>query len=223
MDDLNMEKEKLREIKSSFRRAMNADLSNSMRAHGVVYKLNFGVPAPRMSLIAKSFEKNVEDATYLWNEDVRESKILATYLFPQESMTPELAMEWVEQIKYTEIADQITMNLFSQLNYASELVDTLLQSKEVMLRYTAYRLQIRLLMQGKQVEGERLNNLLKEAKVDLLSEVSYLAQAAVQIMDRLSEQSEATQKEIEDILGDWATVNDEKKQQVYRTICYWVV
>ncbi len=218
-----MEVEKLREIKSSFRRAMNADLSNSMRAHGVVYKLNFGVPAPRMRLISESFEKNVEDATYLWNEDVRESKILATYLFPKESMTLELALEWAKQIKYTEIADQITMNLFSQLSFAGELVDKLLQSQEVMLRYTAYRLQIRLLMQGQRVEGERLSNLLNEAKVDLLSDASYLAQAAVQIMDRLSEQSDATQQHIEAILQDWAKAKDEKKQQIYRTICFWTL
>ncbi len=218
-----MEVEKLREIKSSFRRAMNADLSNSMRAHGVVYKLNFGVPAPRMRLISESFEKNVEDATYLWNEDVRESKILATYLFPKESMTLELALEWAKQIKYTEIADQITMNLFSQLSFAGELVDKLLQSQEVMLRYTAYRLQIRLLMQGQRVEGERLSNLLNEAKVDLLSDASYLAQAAVQIMDRLGEQSDATQQHIEAILQDWAKAKDEKKQQIYRTICFWTL
>ncbi len=218
-----MEVEKLREIKSSFRRAMNADLSNSMRAHGVIYKLNFGVPAPRMRLISESFDKNVDDATYLWNEDVRESKILATYLFPKESMTLELAQQWAGQIKYTEIADQITMNLFSQLSYADVLVDTLLQSKEVMLRYTAYRLQIRLLMQGQQVEGDRLVNLLTETKTDLLSEVSYLAQAAVQVMDRISEQSDDAQREIESTLQDWAVSDDEKKQQIYRTICYWTL
>lgn len=202
---------------------MNADLSNSMRAHGVIYKLNFGVPAPRMRLISESFDKNVDDATYLWNEDVRESKILATYLFPKESMTLELAQQWAGQIKYTEIADQITMNLFSQLSYADVLVDTLLQSKEVMLRYTAYRLQIRLLMQGQQVEGDRLVNLLTETKTDLLSEVSYLAQAAVQVMDRISEQSDDAQREIESTLQDWAVSDDEKKQQIYRTICYWTL
>ncbi len=218
-----MEVEKLREIKSSFRRAMNADLSDSMRAHGVIYKLNFGVPAPRMRLISESFDKNVDDATYLWNEDVRESKILATYLFPKESMTLELAQQWVEQIKYTEIADQITMNLFSQLNYADELVDALLKRREVMPRYTAYRLQLRLLMQDQQVEGDRLGKLLNETKADLLSEVSYLAQAAIQLVDRLSEQSEDTQKEIESTLKDWAISTDERKQQIYRTICYWTL
>ena len=218
-----MEVEKLREIKSSFRRAMNADLSNTMREHGVVYKLNFGVPAPRMRLISESFEKNVEDAIYLWNEDVRESKILATYLFPQESMTIELAKEWVEQIKYTEIADQITMNLFSQLSFAPQLVDMLLRSEEVMLRYTAYRLQIRLLMQDQQVEGERLALLINEAKKDMLSEISYLAQGALQIMDRLSEQSEGTKKTIETALQSWAIDKDEKKQHIYRAICYWTL
>ena len=54
MDDI-----KLREIKRCFRQTMNADLTNSIKAKGVVYRMNFGVPAPRIKLIADKFDKNI--------------------------------------------------------------------------------------------------------------------------------------------------------------------
>jgi hypothetical protein len=69
-----IDKNILNEIKKNFRQSMNADLSNSMREHGLEYKINFGVPSPRIKLIAEKFDQDNEVAQYLWDEDVRESK-----------------------------------------------------------------------------------------------------------------------------------------------------
>ena len=208
---------KLREIKSSFRRAMNADLSNSMRAHGVLYKINFGVPAPRMKLIASSFEPNVDDATYLWNEDVRESKILATYLYPKESMTLAIALEWVDSIRYVELADQLAMNLLAHLPFASELIDSLLQQPSPMAHYTAYRLQMRLFIHTTVLADSSLVHI----KQDLLSPITYLAQAAIQLLERLTDLDASKQPIVSSLLQDWRNDTTQGKSYLYETICYW--
>ncbi len=208
---------KLREIKSSFRRAMNADLSNSMRAHGVMYKINFGVPAPRMKLIASSFTPDVADATYLWNEDVRESKILATYLYPKESMTIEVAMEWIASIRYVELADQLAMNLLSHLPFASELIDNLLKQSSPMAHYTAYRLQMRLFLHS----ATPAASLFTHIKEDLLSPTTYLAQAALQLLERLTDLGPEQHAVVASLLQDWKGDTTQGKSHLYETICYW--
>ena len=141
LESLNeSQRENLREIKKGFRQSMNADLSNSMRELGLGYSLNFGVPAPRVKLIASKIEPDRQLAEYLWQENVRESKMIATYLFPLEEMDIETAQRWISEVKYTEIADQLSRNLLMRLSYVKELMNRNIASSDKMERYIGMRL-----------------------------------------------------------------------------------
>ncbi|MGL4294023.1 MAG: DNA alkylation repair protein [Bacteroidales bacterium] len=216
MDDI-----KRRQIKSCFRQAMNADLSNSMRDRGLVYKMNFGVPSPRIKLIADQFEPNAEDATYLWKEDVRESKILATYLFPKQEMTADLANRWCEEIVYPEIADQICMNLFAHLPFASTLAMNWIGTEKEIVRYTGLRLWVRLMQQQIMPDSSQRKQLLVVLKSALLCDNAYLCQVATSFVDKASDISQEWQKELSACFHDWKTASDEKLQQLYQYLCYW--
>lgn len=210
----------LREIKSSFRQAMNADLSNSMRAHGLKYRVNFGVPSPRIRLIAERFEPGTELATYLWNEDVRESKMLATYLFPKEEMTPELAKEWIKQIPYPEIADQATMNLFSALSFAPELIDWCFASNEKMIAYTGMRLQMRLLLQQQPLTAESTEEIIRVTQRWLPQDISYLTGASFSLLEHLME-DESAKGPILAAFASWKEDAEPLKKQAYERLTFW--
>ena len=79
-------KDEKREIRKQLRLAMNGVISTSMREKGIVYKLNFGVPYPEIKEIARKHKPNGELAAALWKEDIREFKILATFLQPAEKL-----------------------------------------------------------------------------------------------------------------------------------------
>ncbi|MEG1617789.1 MAG: DNA alkylation repair protein [Bacteroidales bacterium] len=210
----------LREIKASFRQAMNADLSNSMRAHGLNYRMNFGVPSPRIKLIAERFEPGVELASYLWNEDVRESKMLATYLFPKEEMTRELAIEWVQSIRYPEIADQVSMNLFSRLSFAGELALDWMNSDSNMIAYTGFRLQMRLLLQNGISDDAVLQQIIEATKKGVVSDVNYIAAVAISILEQLQE-NEHFAKIIRSEFADWQHSDDSLQNAVYQRLTFW--
>ena len=78
--------DEIREIRKELRLAMNGVISTSMREKGIVYKLNFGVPYPEIKGIARKHKPNGELAAALWKEDIREFKILATFLQPAETL-----------------------------------------------------------------------------------------------------------------------------------------
>ena len=109
--------DEIREIRKELRLAMNGVISTSMREKGIVYKLNFGVPYPEIKGIARKHKPNGELAAALWKEDIREFKILATFLQPAETLPLDEAKRWVKEIPYLEIAEHCCRNLFVHLPY----------------------------------------------------------------------------------------------------------
>ena len=107
--------DEIREIRKQLRLAMNGVISTSMREKGIVYKLNFGVPYPEIKEIARKHKPNGELAAALWKEDIREFKILATFLQPAETLPLDEAKRWVKEIPYLEIAEHCCRNLFVHL------------------------------------------------------------------------------------------------------------
>ncbi len=125
-----MTEDKIKEIRTHLRLAMNGVISTSMREKGIVYKLNFGVPYPEVKQIAALYEKDADLAAALWKEDIREFKMLATMLQPVETFTMGQAKQWMAEIPYLEIAEQCSRNLFSKLSFAGDLTLELINNKK---------------------------------------------------------------------------------------------
>lgn len=134
----------LSDIHAQFRRQMNADVSASLRDHGVSYRLAFGVPSMRLREVAALYEPSAELAETLWKEDIRESKMLATRLYPVGEFSASAAARWVTQAPYDEITDQLVMNLLSRVSYASGMLRPLVESGDRRSIYTALKLATRL-------------------------------------------------------------------------------
>lgn len=134
----------IREIKRQFRMAMNGIVSTSMREKGMDYKINFGLTLPLIKRIAEKYSPNAELAELLWKENIRESKILATLLYPAQELTPEIMQRWADTIAYREIADMCCMNLFEKVPFALDKALKWISSDNEMLRYTGFQLITRL-------------------------------------------------------------------------------
>lgn len=111
----------IRDIRKQCRLSMDGITSTSMREKGIIYKLNFGVPISKLKQISSRYTPNKDLAETLWDEDVREMKLLATMLFPIEEYSKDVADRWVRDIKYQEIREQIAINILQHLKYADLL------------------------------------------------------------------------------------------------------
>ena len=134
----------IREIKRQFRMAMNGIVSTSMREKGMDYKINFGLTLPLIKRIAEKYSPNAELAELLWKENIRESKILATLLYPAQELTPEIMQRWADTNAYREKADMCCMNLFEKVPFALDKALKWISSDNEMLRYTGFQLITRL-------------------------------------------------------------------------------
>lgn len=123
------------EIKKELRLSMNGVISALQRKQGLNYKINFGVEIPRIKSIASAHEKNRELAKTLWNENIRECKLLAIFLMPENEFTATDANEWIASVQFTEIADNLAMYLLCKIPNAAENALKWLEEKRGMFCY----------------------------------------------------------------------------------------
>ena len=94
---------------------MNGVAAKSIRESGMGYRLVYGVELPRLREIAAAYTPDRRLAQTLWNEDIRESKILAILLFPVEEFDRDIANLWVESLhrEQAELAGLMVMDLLA--------------------------------------------------------------------------------------------------------------
>ena len=171
---------KAKEIRQQFRLLMNGVTAQSLREKGMDYHLNWGASLGHLRELADEYGKDYDTATELWNDDVRESKIMATLLMPHDMLTRDMAMQWIGQTKTQEIAEVASMNLYQHLPYAAELAMSLTADGDAMTQLHGYCIVARLLTKGWQFSDTELHALAvrAEAVVNDADAPLYLRHAA---------------------------------------------
>ncbi|MCM1153271.1 MAG: DNA alkylation repair protein [Muribaculum sp.] len=117
---------KIKEIKRQFMAFRNGIVSDTLRKAGFEYDIIFGLQLPQISQIAAGLPKDSELALALWQDSsVRESRLLACYLFPPEDISMEKAEELASNVRNTEEADILAFRLLRRLPFAQILADKL--------------------------------------------------------------------------------------------------
>lgn len=179
-------REEVIQIKQELRAAMNGVVSARMREAGMPYKLVFGVELPRLSDIAKEFPADRELAQTLWNENIRECKILAAMLMPLESMSPELADIWVDEIPTAEIAQILVLHLLSREKWAADIAFRWIATDDANRVLCGFLLMARLLAQGVQLNDFSREELLDQAEAALPQADLHTRKAIMAVKERLT-------------------------------------
>ena len=143
----------IQDIKKELRAAMNGILSAKMREAGAPYKLVFGVELPRLQSIAAEFQPSRALAQELWNENIRECKLLAKSMHHLR--------------KRTEVAQILCMQLISKEPWCATAAFEWIASPSAMKQLCGFLCLARLLQQGAQLQ-ERSAEELKDQAQSLL-------------------------------------------------------
>ena len=212
--------EQLKELRSRLRLSMNGVVSTSMREQGIVYKLNFGVSLPKIKEIAADFNKNAAFAERIWSEDVRELKIIATLLYPQEQFLPEQAERWVRDIRHQEIAEQFSANLLQHLPYAHQLAALWISCEEEFTQVTGFLLYTRLFARGYMAGKAEAILLLEEARRIMDAGISRKQCAAILALKRYGRQNKKQAQEVLHQLSDYSQSVSPEQQEFYNDLYF---
>ena len=161
--------DKIREIKKSLRLAMNGVVSTLQRRQGLDYKINFGVEIPRIKEIAAQYGKDRLLADALWQEDIRECRMIAIFTMPVEEFTADDADRWIASARYTELADHLSMYLLCNIPDAVDRAIAWAGQKDSIAAYCGFSSIGHLLRKGTAMDSgqqERYINVTAQALSD---------------------------------------------------------
>ena len=201
MDDV---RDKVKEIKQSFRQMMDGAVAQSMRDKGLNYHLNWGATLPRLKEMAEEIANSPRNATLsqreqltansqydlaiaLWKENVRECKILATMLMPADQILPEVVDIWMEQIPSQEIAEQVAFNLWQHLPFAPEKAYQWIASDKEYDQLCGFHVLTRLFMNHQEPNERGINEYLDQLLAALQGPYPSVRKAAMQSVYRFAE------------------------------------
>lgn len=194
--------EQVKQIKRSFRLYMNGVTSTSMRQKGLDYKINWGVSQMDLRHMAEQYGKDKALAAALWQENIRECKILATLIMPAADFSASEAMEWAATLSTVEIAETAVFNLFQHMAEAEQLSQLLLENEEKLLRICAYNLVCRLLKHNQECAPQLYAALFEKAASDLKSADRQLLHPLVNCLDYVSSTDTEAAKEATQLLKE---------------------
>lgn len=120
----------------------NGIVADALRNAGMPYHIIFGLQLPQLSQIARSLPLSTALAKELWEDkNVRESRLLACYLFPKDEVTQDLALELGRSVQTPEEADILCFRLLRYLPFADTLAAELEDSDNPTVAYCSKALQ----------------------------------------------------------------------------------
>lgn len=155
-------RESIRNIKKELRLFMNGITSAQLRKMGMQYNIIFGVDIPHLKEIAAKFPKDKALAHELWRENIRESKLLAIFLLPEEEY-PCVAEKWIEECRYSENADHLAHSILCKLPDAVEKALCWIGNKKELTRYCGYQTLSHLFRSGKTLSQQQESLFFEEA------------------------------------------------------------
>lgn len=113
----------LQGIKRQFMAYRNGIVSDTLRRAGMdCYKVIFGLNVPQLAHIAGTLRQSTELADALWADSgVRESRLLAVYIFPPKEVSEEKAFRLMAETQTQEEADMLAFRLLRRLPFLDSL------------------------------------------------------------------------------------------------------
>lgn len=142
-----MDKKQMQHIKSRFFALRNGVIADRLRKSGSPYKIIFGLMLPQMEQIAGECVPSKELAEMLWNNrSTRESRLLASMVYPREEFTAKKAEEWISDADTVELVDLLCFRLVRYIPEAEMLAKAYFCRGDASNRYVALRLSMNLLV-----------------------------------------------------------------------------
>lgn len=172
---------------------MNGVTSAQQRKLGMNYNIIFGVDIPHLKEIAAKFPVDTDLAKELWKENIRESKLLAIFLLPEESYQ-EVAEAWIGECRYRENADHLAHRVLRRLPDATAKALKWAHSSEELYRYCGFTTLAHLFRGGQGLTAEQEQEFFAIVSDIFKNDPTHCAQAMKALIFYCDEDTDKTDR-----------------------------
>ena len=125
----------IQQIIQEIKARRNGAVSHNLSYLGLNYKVNYGVIISELKIIAEPYKNDHQLALSLYQQDIRECKILASMIDDPKEVTLEQMDTWSRDFTNIEIVEQTCSNLFWKSEYSlSKSIEWCLNSNEYLIK-----------------------------------------------------------------------------------------
>jgi 3-methyladenine DNA glycosylase AlkD len=155
------------EIIAVFEKNANPDAVAGMARFGITARKVYGCSVPFLRGLAKKIGKDHELALRLWEDNSRETRLLAAMIDNPREVTEAQLEEWVSEFDSWEVCDGCCMNLIEKTPYAWDKAVEWSAREEEFVKRAGFVLMARLAVSDKKASDERFEKffpiMLREA------------------------------------------------------------
>lgn len=187
--------EKVYEVIAQVRQRMNGVVAESMTNAGIIYKINYGVTIPELQQIAKPFQYDHELAIRLFEEDIRECKIIASMIDDHKMVTGDQIDSWSEEFSNQEIVEQVCNNLFCKSDFALPRSFEWCISEDVLMKKAG------LLIAGRRASDNTIKDSIFEPYIKIVEDLAetedeLVSNSAVYTLREIAKRSDSLKEKV---------------------------
>ena len=148
-----------------------------MAKYGITAKCVYGVSIPKLRNMAKEIGKDQTLSLKLWDQESRETRILAAMVGESEKVSTKQMDMWVVDFDSWEVCDQAVMNLFEKTTFAYTMAFEWYKREEEFVRRAGFVLMARLAVSDKNAGDEQFTQFFPCIKQKSLDERNYVKKA----------------------------------------------
>ena len=188
---------KHKEIITKISQFNNGQAAETMQKMGLVYSINHGLSMPQIDSIANAIKKDNELACFLWQQQERESKLLALRIAEASELKPQQITLFINGLVNVELAEQAAIRLFVLLNAPLELACQLIK-KDEFIQLAGYILIAQTAITDKETPHSVYADLLDELMMNLpCNNNAYLKRGLARAFLRIGMRSKELKTKIE--------------------------
>ncbi len=205
----------LKQIRRSIYLKMNGVTVDRMTSDGVIYAKNYGVSLPELKQLVGKMPQDKALAEALWRDKVRETMLLATFVYPVEEFDENRAEEWVADVMTLELAENLSRNLLGKLSYIGSMAEAWADSENYWICSVGFFSAAFAVERLTQEQKHAL--LLKVRQCVKFNEVP-VCRAIALFLRKLGGQSQADAKVVMLFLADFAMSEARAERYVYEEV-----
>jgi len=205
----------LKQIRRSIYLKMNGVTADRMVSDGVAYAKNYGVSLPELKQMAGKIPHDKGLAEALWRDKVRETMLLATFVYPVEEFDEDRAAAWVADVMTLELAENLSNNLLGKLSYIGSVAEAWVNSENYWVCAVGFFSAAFAVEQLTQEQKKAL--LLKVKQCIKVNEVPVCRSIAL-FLRKLGGQSQEDARTVMSFLMDFAMSETRAERYVYEEV-----
>ena len=174
----------------------------------------YGVSLPVLRALAKKIGKDHELALRLWQNNNRETRILAPMIDEPKRLTEKQMESWVLDFDSWEVCDQCCMNLFEKLPSIQLKAKEWAKQEEEFVKRTGFVLMARLAVSDKNAGDDLFNDFFPYIKEGTLDERNFVKKAVNWALRQIGKRNLALNKQAIEVAEELSTSSQKSARWV---------